>query len=139
MHFIALYIDGAKRTSRAEVFALAATDTFLGVNDRHFDRFAVDLLLHHLNRPSRAVTRTRAAMVAVGDRDAVLLNPDGVTDMDSSLLLFGNGFDSARRTHLTATRTLRAAVAALERHLRLHEPHRVGRWTQYVIRTRADA
>ena len=139
VHGVSFYIDGAEGACGAEVFAFAATDTFLCIHYRYFDHATVDLLLHHLDCPRRAVTRTRAAVVAVGDGDAVLLNPHGVTDMDSSLLLFGNGFDSTRWAHLRATGTLRAAVTALERHLRLHEPQRVGRWPQHVIRTCTDA
>ena len=122
VHFIALYIDGAEGSCGAEVFAFAATDTFLGVNDRYFHRLAVNLLLDHLDCPRRAVSCTGTAVITVGNGNTVLLNPHGVADMDSGLLLFGNGFDGTRRAHLRATCTLRTAVAALERHLRLHEP-----------------
>ena len=139
VHGVSFYINGAERPCGTEVLALAATDTFLGIYYRHFHTIAVNLLLHHLNRPCGAVTRTSTAVVTVGHRDAVLLNPYGVTDMDGGLLLFGNSFDCTRRAYLAATCTLRTAIAALKGHLGLHEFHRVGRRAQHIIRTRADA
>ena len=139
VHFVSFYIDGAEGPCGTEVLALAAAYTFLGIFYRHFDNFAVDLFLHHLNRPCGTVTRTSTAVVTIGDRDAVLLNPYGVTDMDGGLLLFGDSFDSTRRADLTATRTLGAAISALKGHFGLHEFHWVGRRAQHIIRTRADA
>ena len=136
---ISFYIDGAERSCGAKILALAATDTFFGIYDRHFHLFAVDLFLHHLDCPRRAVTRTSTTMVAVGDGDAVLLDPHGMPDVNGGLLLFGDWFDCTGGADLTATGTLGTAVAALKGHLGLHEPQRVSRWAQDVIRTRADA
>ena len=136
---VSFYIDGAEGACGAEVFAFSATDTFFGIDHRHFDCVTVDLFLHHLDCPRRAVARTSTTMVAVSDGNAVLLYPYGMPDVNGGLLLFGDWFDCTGGADLTATGTLGTTVAALKGHLGLHEPQRIRRWAQYVIRTRADA
>ena len=114
MHFIALYIDGAKRTSGAEVLAFAATDAFAGIDKRHFYGATVDLFADHLNRFGRAVTCAGTARITVDDRYAVLLNPYCVTDMNGCFLFRSDTLDGSRGAYLAATCTLGTAVAALE-------------------------
>lgn len=114
MHFVALHVDSAEGVCRAKMLAFAATDTFLRVDKRHFYGVTVDLFADHLDRFGRAMTCTCAARISVVDRNAVLLNPYCVTDMNGSFLFRSDTLDSSRGANLAATCTLGTAVAALE-------------------------
>lgn len=140
MGTVSFYVDSAERASRAEVLALAAAYTALVINSRHEDGSSVcRRVFHHMNGVSGTMFGARTAMVAVGHGDAVLLDPHRVTDMNEGLVFSPDSLNSAGRTHLGTTCTLRSAVTALEGHLRLHQSHRVGRRPQHVVRTRTHA
>ena len=124
---ISFYIDSTERSCRAEVLALAAAYTAFVVNSRHEDcSFVSRSVFHHLNSVCRTMFGARAAMVAVDHRDAVLLDPHGVTDMNEGLVLLSYCLNSTRRADLRAMSAFRSAIAAFERHLGLHKPKRVG-------------
>ena len=83
MPFVSFHIDGAERTGRAEVLTSAASDATLGVYNRYFYRFRVgSVRRHHADGVRGAMAGTVAALYSVGQGDAVLLNPYGVTYLD---------------------------------------------------------
>ena len=97
------------------MLAFAATGTAFVVNSRHKNRSSVRRrMLHHLDGIRRAMLGACPAMVSVGHRDTVLLNPHGVTDMNEGFIFLSDSLNSARRAHLRATCTLGTAVPALE-------------------------
>ena len=123
---VSFYVYSAERSGRAEVFALAAAYTALVVNSRHEDCSSVcRCVFHHLDGVRGTVAGTRTTMVAARHRDAVLLDPHCVTDMNEGLVFLSDSLNSACRTHLRTMRALRSAVTALEGHLGLHEPERI--------------
>ena len=123
-------VDGAEGTGGTEVLAFTATYTTLFVYSRNEDCASVRSgVFHHLDSCRRTVSGTSSTMVSVRHGDAVLLNPDGVTDMHERFVFLLEGLNSACRADLRAAGTLGTAVTAFERHLRLHEPQGVGRGT----------
>ena len=96
-------------------------------------------MLHHLDSIGGTLFGTRAAVVAVDDRNTVLLDPHGATDMNKRFIFLPDSLNSAGRAYLRTTCTLGTAVTALERHLGLHEAQQVGRRTQDIIRTGTHA
>ena len=114
VHRITLHIDGAEGSCGAEVLAFAAAYTPFRIHHGHLHNPAVNLALYHPYRTHRAMTRTGTAAVAVGERDAVLLHPHGVTDMESGLLFFGDSLDGTCRAHLAAAGAFGAAETAFE-------------------------
>jgi len=124
---VSFHVNGAEGSGRADILTFAASDTALLVNSGHLHCPSVRRgMLYHLDGIRRAMLGARAAMVAVGNRDTVLLKPYGVTDMNEGFIFLFDSLDGACRACLRAMRTFGTAVAALERHLRLHEAHRVG-------------
>ena len=140
MRCVTFYNDCAERSCGAKMLALAATYASFLIHCGHQHRSSVSCpMLHHLYGVSRAVPRTCSAAVAVRHRYAVLLYPHGVTDVDGCLLLACDRMYSIRGAHLRATCALRTAITALERQLGLHQPQRVARGTQHVVRAGTDA
>ena len=76
-----------------------------------------------------------AAAHAVGEGQTVLAYPHGMSYVNGGLVGRRNLTDGSRGTHLAATAALRSAVAALERHLGLHEIAEARGGTQHVVGT----
>ena len=121
VHFISFHVNCAERSGRAEILAGTAADAFVFVHGRHLHLAVRTFVVDHLNGSSRAVARAVAARYAVGQNHTVFLNPYGMSDMDASLFLTGDGLDGTSRADLAATCAFGAAVAALKRHDGLHE------------------
>ena len=137
---VSFYVYSAERSGRAKVFAFAAAYTALVVNSRHEDCSSVCCcVFHHLNGILGAMFGACTTMVAVGNRDAVLLDPYCVTDMNERLIFLSDCLNSSGRTNLRTMCALGSAVAALEGHLGLHEPERIRRRAQHIIRARTYA
>ena len=121
VHFISFHVNCAKRSGRAEVFAGAAADAFVLVYGRHFHLAVRAFVVHHLNGTCGAVACAVAATHTVGQYDAIIFNPNGMTHMDASLLFPCNRFDGTSGADLAASRAFGTAIAALKRHRGLHE------------------
>ena len=121
MHLIPFHINCAERSGRAEVLAGAAADAFVFVHGRHLHGAVRAFVVHHLNGTCGAVARTVAATHTVGQYDAIIFNPNGMTYMDASLLFPCNRFDGTGRADLAASCAFGATIAALKRHRGLHE------------------
>ena len=134
VHFVSFHVNCAERSGRAEVLAGTAADAFVLVHSRHLHLAVWSFIVYHLDGTSGAMTCAVAAADAVGQYHAVLLDPNGMSDMDVGLFLTGNGLDGTSRADLAATCAFGAAVAALKRHDGLHEVHQVGGRTQDIVR-----
>ena len=110
MHFIPFNINRAEWAGGAEVLAGTAADALVLIDGGHLMAFVVN----HLDGSRGAMTGAVAARNAIGQNNAVVLHPNGMADMDSGLLLTGNGLDGTSGTNLAASRTFRTAIAALE-------------------------
>ena len=138
--YVSFDIDCAERSCRAEVFALAAAYTAFFIHRRHLHRATVrGCMIDHLNCIRRTLACTYAARLTLSNRDTVVGYPHRMPDADSCLVLNSDRSYSLRWAHLGAKRTFRTAVAALERHLRLHQPQWVRRTAQHVVRAGTDA
>ena len=128
-------MDGADRTGRAEILALAAADTAVLDDTGDERRLAVALdLADHRDGPCRAMRRAGAAVDSVGIGDTEIVVHDRAADVDHRLLLLCDGKDGSGGTDLRAVRTLRTAETAVEIHLGLHQVAGIGAGTQYVVR-----
>ena len=139
MHFITLNINRAERPRGAEVLASTAADAFVLVDGGDLYRAVWAFVVHHLDGACRAVACAVATRHTFFRRQAVLLNPHGMTNMLHGLLFPRDGLDGACGTHLAASCTFGAAIAALERHGRLHEMLQIGRGAQHVVRAARHA
>lgn len=83
MNFMTLNVYGAEWSGRAEVFASAATDTYLFVYYRNPRRLRIRRIGgYHLNGAYGAMARAVAAVNAIGERYAILLYPYGMANLD---------------------------------------------------------
>ena len=121
MHFIPFHINCAKRSGRAEMFAGTAADAFVLVHGRHLYLAVWAFVVHHLNGTCGAVARTVAATHSIGQYDAIIFNPNGMTHMDAGLLFPCDRFDGTSGADLAAAGAFGTAIAALKRHRGLHE------------------
>ena len=136
VHFISFHVNCAERSGRAEVLAGTAADAFVLVHSRHLHLAVWSFIVHHLDGTSGAVACAVAATDAVGQHNAIVFDPYGVTHVDVGLFLTGNGHDGTGRADLAAACAFGATVAALKRHHGLHKVHQVGGGTQDVVRAR---
>ena len=134
MHLIPLHINCTERAGRAEVLAGTAADAFVFVHGGHLYFAVRTFVVNHHDGTCGAMTCAVAATDAIGQHHAVLLDPYGVTHMDASFFLTGNGLDGTSRADLAATCAFGATVAALKRHHGLHKVHQIGGGTQDVVR-----
>ena len=122
MHLVSFNVNRAERTSRTQVFARSAAYATRLVDGRYFRRMLViGVKRHHGYCPGGTMARTVAALHAVCQRHAVLLNPHRMAYLRGRLLRPCDRFDCSRRTNLAALGALRAAISALVRHRWLHE------------------
>lgn len=83
MPFVSLDIYGAERARGTQVLASSAPDALFGVDSRNLNRFfVVRIRRDHRYRANRAVAFAVSASHAVGQRYAVLLDPNGMADLD---------------------------------------------------------
>ena len=77
---MSFYIQGTERAGRTQILARAATDTFLFIYDWNLEGVGVrGVGGDHLDSFRRTMALTIVAGLPVAQRDAVFLNPDGVS------------------------------------------------------------
>ena len=122
MHLMSFDIDGAERPCRTHILTGAAANAHRIVHSRNHGRgFVVGIAGNHHDGSNGAVTRTVAAVYAIGQHYAVFLNPYGMPNDHRGLLGHRNGFDGTRRANTGALDTFGTAGAALKAELGLHE------------------
>lgn len=135
MYFVAFYMDGAERLCRTEVLACSATDASAHIYGRELESVLVVLVdWHHENGSRRTVAGTVAAFHFIRKDDAVLLRPDGMTNLDCRFVFLLDRLDGTGRTNLAASVALWSAVSTLIRKGWLHQMHQVSRWSEHIVR-----
>ena len=126
MYFMTFYIDGRERTGGTNIFAGTTTDTDVHVNRGNPRRLLILFVKsNHRDGTSRTMTGTVAAIHAIADGNTVLLDPNGMANLDAGLLNVVKGFDGSCRTDIGTTCTLWTAEALLIAHGGKHEVHKV--------------
>ena len=114
MRQIAFHIDRTEWAGRTKILTLATSDASFRIDGWHLHMTSIRSgVVHHLDRTGRAMARTSTARIIVDNRDAILLNPYRMTDVDGGLILTGNRLYGSRRTDIGATCTLRTAKTSL--------------------------
>ena len=119
VRLVAFYVDGRERTRRTDVFAVSASDAFLGVDGRHF-MFRIRCFYHD-DCTCGAMPLAVAAADAIAQYHAVVFDPHGMPNLNSSFVSRLVEPDSSRRAHVGAGMAGGRAVAEVERHLGLHK------------------
>ena len=134
VNFISFHINRAERSGGAEVLAGTAADAAVFVHGGHFYRTIRSVVIHHLDGSRRAMALAVAARNTVAQRNAVLLDPYGVADVNHRLFLTREVLDGAGRANMAALHAFGTAVAALKRHGGLHEVLQVGGGPKDIVR-----
>ena len=114
MFGIAFHVNGTEWPCRAEVLAGTAPDAAFFVYNRNLGRFGVGRVGYdHEDGTSGAVAGTVAAFHAVGQGNAILLDPYGMTNLGDRLVGYGNRPYGAGGTDVSTFGTFRTAIAAL--------------------------
>ncbi len=121
MHLIPFHVNRAKRSGRAEVLAGTAADAFVLIHGRHLHLAVWSFIVYHLDGTCGAMTCAVAASDAVGQHNAIIFNPNGMTHMDAGLLFPCDRFDGTSGADLAAAGAFGTAIAAFKRHRGLHE------------------
>ena len=120
---MSFHIDCAERACRTQVLTCAAADAAFGIDNGYFGGLRISgVRSHHLYGADRAVASAVAALHLIGDADAILLYPYGMTYLDGRFVGFRYRPDSTCRTNFRTLGTFGTAVAALVGHFRLHQP-----------------
>ena len=137
---MSFHIDCAERACRTQVFTCAAADAAFGIDNGYFGGLRISgVRSHHLYGADRAVAGAVAALHLIGDADAILLYPYGMTYLDGRFVGFRYRPDSTCRTNFRTLGTFGTAVAALVGHFRLHQPCQVGRGAQHLVGTHRNS
>ena len=130
------HIDCAERACRTQILTCAAADAAFGIDNGYFGGLRISgARSHHLYGADRAVAGAVAALYLIGDANAILLYPYGMTYLDGRFVGFRYRPDSTCRTNFRTLGTFGTAISAFVRHFGLHESHQITRWPQDLIRT----
>ena len=136
MDFMALNIDGGEGTGGTEMLAGTATDASALVDSGYVGRLVViGIAGHHLDGSRGTMAGTVATINAIGENQAVFLNPYGVADLRGCFQFLADGLDGTGRADLRTTVALRAAVAFFVAHGWHHQVHQVVRGAQDLVGT----
>ena len=95
--------------------------------------------MYHTNRTRWAVSCTVATLHAIYQRNTVLANPHGMTNLGGRLLFFGYFEDCTRWANLATFGAFGTAIATLVGEGGLHQLEHIGRGTQHIIGTHRHA
>ena len=133
VRLVSFHIDSREWPRWTDVFAVSASDAFLGVDGRQFMRSISRF--YHDDSAGRAVALAVAAADAIAQHHAVVFDPHGMTNLNSGFVSRLVEMDSACGTHIGASMAGGRAVTEVERHLGLHESGGAHRRTEHVLRT----
>ena len=132
---MAFHIDSREWARWTDVFAVSASDAFLGVDSRHFMRSISRF--YHDDSAGRAVALAVAAADAIAQHHAVVFDPHGMTNLNSRFICRLVEMDSASGTHIGAGVASGRAVTELERHLWLHKGSGIHGRAEHMLWTSA--
>lgn len=153
MYLVSFDVDGADGVRRTQVFAGAATDALLFVDHGNEQDFLSGYLLpvsifpapailmhsclqgHHLYGLSGALAGAESAGFLVLDGDAKFACPDGVSDLNGSPLLYGDGLYCGCRADFGAAIAFRTTISSLETYLWLHEAVEAAAGPEHIVGT----
>ena len=139
MHLVTLDIDGRERARRTDILTGTAADAHILIDYGNLQRLLIIRIgRYHLDGTSRTVTSTVAARHTVGERNTVLLDPDGMANLNRGFLHLVEWLNRSGRAHIRTARALRTTIATLVRHRGLHQVHQVGRGTEHMVRALRD-
>ena len=134
--FYAFDIDGGHGACGAQVLTSAASDA-LGLVYSRYPAFGevVGIQRHHFDGFGGTMSCAIAAKHAVGHHNAVLFHPHGDAFLYGGFLLLCDSGDGSGGTNIRTDGAFGTAIAALERHLRLHEAHQVRARAEHIVGT----
>ena len=119
---MSFHVDGAEWPCGTQVLTGTAADTLRLVHGGdHHRHLIIGIKRFHLNGTGRTVAFAVAAFHPVGNGNTIFLDPDGMSDLRTRLLLQGNRFNSPCRTNLRTAVTLRSAIPPFIAHRGLHQ------------------
>ena len=134
---MAFHIDSREWTRRTNVFAVSASDAFLGIYGGYL-MFGISRFYHD-DSAGRAVALAVAAADAITQYHAVFFDPDGMAYLNSRFICRLVEPNSASGTHVGAGVASGRAVTEVKCHLRLHESGSIHGRTKHFLRTSAYA
>ena len=137
VRLVAFHIDSREWTRRTNVFAVSASDAFLSIYGGYL-MFGISRFYHD-DSAGRAVALAVAAADAIAQHHAVVFDPHGMTNLDSSFVSRLVEMDSASGTHIGAGVASGRAVTEVERHLWLHKGSGIHGRAEHMLRTSAYA
>ena len=135
VRLVAFHIDSREWARWTDVFAVSASDAFLGIYGGYL-MFGISRFYHD-DSAGRAVALAVAAADAIAQHHAVVFDPHGMTNLDSSFVSRLVEMDSASGTHIGAGVASGRAVTEVKCHLRLHESGSIHGRTKHLLRTSA--
>lgn len=134
MDFVSLDVDSGKRPGRTEILTGSAADAAAFVDSGHVGRLiVVGIAGNHLDSSNRTVTGTVTALNTVAQGNAVLFNPNGMSNLGRCLILMAQGLDGSSWADLRTAIAFRPAVTYLVAHRGQHQVHEVGGRTQHLV------
>lgn len=136
MPFMSFNVDGTERSCRTKILASSTTDATLSIHHGDSRRILhIRIGRDHLYGSCRTMPGAVAAIHPVCQRDAVLLYPHGMTDLDGRFVCCRDFQDSTSRTDFRTLRAFRAAITSFVGSLRLHQCFQFHRGTEHTVRT----
>ena len=135
VRLVAFHIDSREWPRWTDVFAVSASDAFLGIYGGYL-MFGISRFYHD-DSAGRAVALAVAAADAIAQYHAVVFDPHGMTNLDSSFVSRLVEMDSASGTHIGAGVASGRAVTEVERHLWLHKGSGIHGRAEYMLWTSA--
>ena len=134
VNFVPFYINRAERTCRTQVFARSTSDALLGIYRRNLKRLRVRRIgRYHCDGSCRTMAGTVPARLSVGERNATVFHPYGMTDLGGRLLCLVCQMNGIRGAYFRTFRTFGTTIATFVRHYGLHECiERSGRTEHFI-------
>ena len=135
VRLVAFHIDSREWTRRTNVFAVSASDAFLGIYGGYL-MFGISRFYHD-DSACWAMPLAIAATDPITQYHAVFFDPDGMAYLNSRFICRLVEMDSASGTHIGAGVASGRAVTEVKCHLRLHESGSIHGRTKHLLRTSA--
>ena len=135
MRLVAFHIDSREWARRTNVFAVSASDAFLGIYGGYL-MFGISRFYHD-DGSSGAMALAVAATDPITQYHAVFFDPHGMTNLNSRFICRLVEPNSASGTHIGAGVASGRAVTELERHLWLHKGSGIHGRAEHMLWTSA--
>ena len=135
VRLVAFHIDSREWPRWTDVFAVSASDAFLGIYGGYL-MFGISRFYHD-DGSSGAMPLAIAATDPITQYHAVFFDPDGMAYLNSRFICRLVEMDSASGTHIGAGVASGRAVTELERHLWLHKGSGIHGRAEHMLWTSA--